>query len=54
MYLPAVSEATARGPVELEGAVGVGNQLAIEGQRLGRSLGAGEVNKAISSIAAAR
>jgi hypothetical protein len=50
----AVSEAAAGGPVELEGAVGVGDKLAVEGKGLRRSIRAGEVNEAISSVTAAQ
>ena len=49
---PPVSKTTTRGPVELEGAVGVRDQLAVESERFGSSLSAGEINETISSIAA--
>ncbi len=51
---PAISKATARGPVELEGAVRVGDELAVETKGLGRGIGAGEIDKAIASVTAAR
>lgn len=51
---PAISKAAAGGPVELERAVGVRDKLAIEAQSLGRSIGASEINKAVSSVTAAQ
>jgi hypothetical protein len=50
---PAVSETTARGPVELEGAVRVGDELAVEAEGLGGGIGAGKVDEAVTSVAAA-
>jgi hypothetical protein len=52
--LPPVSKTTTRGPVQLERAVGVGDELAVEGKGLGRGIRAREVDEAISSIAAMR
>jgi hypothetical protein len=51
-YSPPISEAAATGPVQLEGTVRVGDELAVERERLGRSVGAREINEAISSVAA--
>jgi hypothetical protein len=50
---PAVSETTTRGPVELEGAVRVGDELAVEAEGLGGGIGAGKVDEAVTSVAAA-
>jgi hypothetical protein len=50
----AVGKATSRGPVELEGTVGVGDELSVEGEGLRGSVRAGEVNEAISSVTAAQ
>ena len=52
--VPSISQATTRGPVQLERAVGVGDELAVEGKGLGRGIRAREVDEAISSIAAMR
>lgn len=52
--VPAISETASRGPVELEGAVGVGDQLAVEREGLGSGVSAGEVDEAVSGIAAVR
>jgi hypothetical protein len=49
-----VSQTTTRGPVQLEWAVGVGDQLTVESKGLGRGIRAREVDEAISSIAAMR
>jgi hypothetical protein len=48
----AVSEATTRGPVELEGAVRVGDESAVKLEGLGGSVGRFKVDEAISSITA--
>ena len=50
--LPSVSEATARSPVQLEGAVGVWNELATQSNGFVGSLGGSKVNEAVASIAA--
>lgn len=52
-YPPAVGKTTARRPIELEGAVGVGNELAIEGESLGSSGGIRKVDEAVSSVTSA-
>ena len=54
LSLPAISQAAAGGPVELEGTVGVRNELAVEAQGLGRSVRAGKVNEAVSGVTAAQ
>jgi hypothetical protein len=51
-HSPSVSETAATSPVQLEGPVGVGDELAIERERLSRSFSARKVNEAISSVAA--
>ena len=52
--VPAVSETTTRGPVELEGSVRVRDQLAIEGECLGSGIGTAEVDKAVASVASGK
>jgi len=46
----AVSKTTTRGPVELEGAVRVGDKSAVELESLGSSVGGFKVDEAVSSI----
>jgi hypothetical protein len=48
---PAVSEATASSPVELEDTVGVGHGSAVQGESLGGSGGGSEVHEAVTSVA---
>ena len=50
----AVSKATTRSPVELEGAVGVGDKRAVKLEGLGGSVGSFKVDEAISSITSGR
>ena len=50
----AVGEATARGPVKLELAVAVRDDLAIKLQGLGGGIGALEINEAVASVASGR
>jgi hypothetical protein len=50
----AVSKTTARSPVELERAVRVGDESAVELESLGGSVGRFEVNEAVSSITVGR
>ena len=52
-YSPAVGKTAARRPVELEGAVGVRDQLSVEGEGLGRSGGIRKVDEAVSSVTSA-
>lgn len=49
--LPAVSQATTSGPVQLEEAVGVGHGSAVQRQSLSGSSGRGEVDEAVAGIA---
>jgi hypothetical protein len=51
-HLPPVSQAATTGPVQLERTVRVGDELAVESERFGRSLGAREINEAVSSVTA--
>lgn len=48
--LPSVGKTAARSPIQLEGAVGIGDQLAIESQCLCGSRRGGEVDEAISGV----
>jgi hypothetical protein len=48
---PAVSEAAASSPVELEDTVGVGHGSAVQGEGLGGSSGGSKVHEAVSSVA---
>jgi hypothetical protein len=50
----AVGEAAARGPVELELAVAVRNDLAVKLEGLGGGIGALEINEAVASVASGR
>ena len=50
----AVGKTTTRGPVELEGAVRVGDESAVELESLGGSVGRFKVDEAISSITSSR
>jgi hypothetical protein len=50
---PAIGKTATRGPVQLEGAVGVGDQGATQLERLLSCSGSIEINEAVSSIAAA-
>ena len=49
-HLPAVGKPTAGRPVELEGAIGIGDEGAVVQERLGRSLSVAEVDKAVAGI----
>lgn len=51
MSIPAVSEATASSPVELEDAVGIGHGSAVQGQGFAGSAGGSKVDETISRIA---
>ena len=48
--LPSVGKTTTRSPIQLEGAVGIGDQLAIKRQCLCRSRRGREVDEAISGV----
>ena len=50
-FLPAVSEATTSGPVQLEEAVGVRHRSAVQRQSLSGGSGRGEVDEAVAGIA---
>jgi hypothetical protein len=52
-YSPAIGKTAARRPVELEGAVGVRDQLSVEGEGLGSSSGIRKVDEAVSSVTSA-
>lgn len=49
--LPAISQAAAGSPVQLEDPVGVGHGGAVQGKGLGSGGRGGKVHKAVSSIA---
>lgn len=48
--IPAISKPTARRPIELEGAVRVGDEGSVQLQSLIRGLRSREVNKAVTGV----
>lgn len=51
--LPPVSQSSARCPIQLEGAVRVGNDCPVEGKGFSGAVGRLEIDKAVASVAPA-